>query len=239
MGKKRQPSDDLRKKAEQVLEEQIRQGKRKDDTEADAVRLVHELQVHQIELEMQNEELRTAQAELEASQSRYEDLYELAPIGYCTIRKDNMILEANLTVSNMLGIPRKTLLKHPFTNYIHKEDQDIYYHHQVHLFDSGEPQTCDLRILKKDSNPFWVQLRGAIGQYFSSDEEKMHSEPVCFVVISDITARKEAIETLKNKIGELTAFQRFSVGRELKMIELKKEIDELLRQAGEPTRYNY
>ena len=65
---------------------------------------IHELHVHQIELEMQNEELRRAQAELDAARSRYFDLYDLAPVGYCTISEKGLILEANLTAATMLGV---------------------------------------------------------------------------------------------------------------------------------------
>ena len=99
-------------------------------TEADTQRLVHELQVHQIELEMQNEELRRAQVELDAARARYFDLYDLAPVGYCTISEEGLILEANLTAATLLGVARGALVKQPITRFILKEDQDIYYLHR-------------------------------------------------------------------------------------------------------------
>ncbi len=79
---------------------------------------LHELQVHQIELEMQNEELRRAQRELEASQARYFDLYDLAPVGYCTLSEQGLILEVNLTAATLLGVTRSTLVKQPLTRFI-------------------------------------------------------------------------------------------------------------------------
>ena len=84
----------------------------------ETLRLVHELQVHQVELEMQNEELRRAQEELEASRARYFDLYDLAPVGYFTVSEQGTILEANLTAATLLGIERGTLLAQPLTRFV-------------------------------------------------------------------------------------------------------------------------
>jgi PAS domain-containing protein len=95
-------SIDLRKRAEELLHKELENIQ--NTVEEDTQKLIHELQVYQIELEMQNEELRKAQAELEESRSKYFDLYELAPIGYFTLDKKGLILEANLTGANLLGV---------------------------------------------------------------------------------------------------------------------------------------
>src|SRR5579863_8611523 len=92
-----------------------------------ARRALHELRVHQIELEMQNEELRRTQEELEASRARYFDLYDLAPVGYFTLSEQGLILEANLTAAKLLGVPRGTLVKQPLSRFVLREDQDTYY----------------------------------------------------------------------------------------------------------------
>ncbi|MBI5591304.1 MAG: PAS domain-containing protein [Deltaproteobacteria bacterium] len=92
--------------------------------------MLHELRVHQIELELQNEELRIAQAELDIIRARYFDLYNLVPVGYFTISAEGLILEANLTAATLLGVVRGTLVKQPIFRFIHKEDQDIYYLHR-------------------------------------------------------------------------------------------------------------
>lgn len=120
-------------------------------------RVLHELSVHQIELEMQNEELRTAQAELSVARARYFDLYDLAPVGYCTISEEGLILEANLTAASLLDVVRGTLVKQPISRFILKGDQDIYYLYQKQLFDShsassgqaGAIRACELRMVKK------------------------------------------------------------------------------------------
>lgn len=151
---------------------------------------LHELRVHQIELEMQNEELRAAQAALDALRERYFDLYDLAPVGYITLSEQGLILEANLTFAGLLGMARGELVRQPLSRFILKEDQDIYYLHRKQIFESGEPQACDLRMVKKDGTRFWAHLSVTAAQ----DGE---GAPVCRVVISDITARKQAEEVLR------------------------------------------
>ncbi len=123
--------------------------------------LLHELRVHQIELEMQNEELRAAQVELETSRARFIDLYDLAPVGYVTISKTGMILEANLTIAALLGVARGMLVGQMLTRFILPEDQDIYYQHHKQLFETGQPQVCELRLLRSNSPPFWARLEAA------------------------------------------------------------------------------
>jgi len=85
--------------------------------------LVHELRVHQIELEMQNEKLRRAQEEVEDARARYFDLYDLAPIGHFTLSEAGLILEVNLTAANMLGVARSALVRRRLTSFILPEDR--------------------------------------------------------------------------------------------------------------------
>ena len=113
-------------------------------TPEEARRTLHELQVHQIELEMQNEELRRAQAELNATRARYFDLYDLAPVGYCTLSEKGLILEANLTAATILGVARGVLVNKPITRFILKDDQDIYYLYRKQLLETGVTQTCEI-----------------------------------------------------------------------------------------------
>ena len=147
-------------------------------------RILHELRVHQIELEMQNEELRTSQVELEAARMRYFDLYEMAPVGYCTISEKGLILEANLTASIMLDVPRGSLVTQHFGRFILKEDHDTYYMYMKQLFKTQEEQTLELRMVKKDGTVFWAQLETLV----IHDDYSLPSE--YRIVLSDITGRK-------------------------------------------------
>ena len=90
-------------------------------------RTLHDLQVHHIELEMQNEELRRAQLELEASRARWFDLYDLAPVGYCTVNEAGLIRQANLCSASLLGRIAAALIGQPISRFIFAEDQDRYY----------------------------------------------------------------------------------------------------------------
>jgi PAS domain S-box-containing protein len=159
--------------------------------------MFHELRLHQIELEIQNEELRRIQAELEAAKDRYFDLYDLAPVGYLTVNEIGLIIEANLTAATQLSVTRNSLIQEPLTSFIVQEDQDIYYRHRKLLFETGAPQTCELRLLRKDGPSLWTLLQAVIAE----NGEK--GQPVCRVVITDIHERKQAEEKLTMAYAEL------------------------------------
>ncbi len=153
-------------------------------------RTLHELRVHQIELEMQNEELRRAQVELDAARARYFDLYDLAPVGYCTVSEEGLILEANLTAASLLGVARGAMVGQRLTSFILPADEDIYYLRRKQLFDTGAPQACELRMVKKDGTAFWAHLEATAA-------EDAAGAPVCRVVISDNPEHKRAEEALR------------------------------------------
>jgi diguanylate cyclase (GGDEF)-like protein/PAS domain S-box-containing protein len=190
--KKNPPADDaaLRRRAEERLQRRrtVGGGQR---AEAETARLVHELQVHQIELEMQNKELQRVQEELEESRAKYFGLYDLAPVGYLTLSAQGLILEANLTAANLLGITKSQLAKKAVTHFIAREDQDIYHLHCQKLFETRTPQVCELRMMGKGGASFWVQLDAILVGGAAS------GAPLCSVGMSDITARKQVEEELR------------------------------------------
>jgi len=158
--------------------------------------LLHELQVHQIELETQNEELRRIQVELDAERSRYFDLYDLAPVGYCTISDQGLIEEANLAAAGLLGVTRKSLAKKPISKYILQDDQDIYEQLKNQLFATGASQSCELRMVRQDRTSFWAHLAATV----AVDKD---GETVGRVVLSDVPERQRAVDRLRQE-------QRFS-----------------------------
>ncbi len=181
-----QDPTELRRSAEQQLaaKPEIIPG-----TPIDEKKLLHELQVHQIELEMLNQNLRDTLAELEILQARYFDLYDLAPVGYLTVSEQGLIQEANLTACNLLGLPRSSLIKQSLSSFILPDDQDNYYLYRKQLIATGEPQVAELRLVKQDGVKIWVRL-----------EANLAKEPegitVLRVVMSDITKSKQAEQAL-------------------------------------------
>ena len=110
-------------------------------------RLVHDLRVHQIELEIQNEHLRQLEIKQELSSKRYFELYDLAPVGYCTLDELGIIKESNLSASTSLGLERKKLINQSITNFIIKQDQDIFYFFKKMLFETEKSENFELRMV--------------------------------------------------------------------------------------------
>ncbi|MFA7279339.1 MAG: PAS domain S-box protein [Sterolibacterium sp.] len=187
----RRPSAlELRQSAEVRLAQQAPQAF---PEEVDAQRLLHELQVHQIELEMQNRSLQLSQLELESERARYSDLYDLAPVGYCTLSEQGLILQANRKAADLLGMSQHALVNQPITRFIHRDDQDRYYQHCSQLKASGESQACELRMVRLvcgEALPFWVHLE-------SSVDKVTHGKVFSRITLNDISARKQAEESLK------------------------------------------
>ncbi len=157
----------------------------------DSHKLVHELRVHQIELEMQNDELRCAQEELAASRERYFELYDLAPVGYFTVSENGLITETNLKGASLLGADRKELFKKPLACFVFPADLDIYHKHVKSLFEGGSQQVFELRMQRHDKTPFWARFEAGRAA------DRTSGETVCRIVISDITANKTAEAEIK------------------------------------------
>ena len=153
--------------------------------------LLHELQVHQIDLEMQNEELRRVQEELEISRTRYFELYDMAPVGYCTMSEKGLILEANLKFANLLCVSKDTLSEQPFSRFILPEDQDIYYRFRQHLLDTERLQACELRLFRTGRELFWGRLEAI-------ENRDMEGKPFYRLVLTDISGRKRLEEEIQN-----------------------------------------
>ncbi len=191
-------SDDpaeLRRRAETRLTEQQKGHRSKAGdprSEADSVRLLHELEVHQIELEMQNEELEEARDQREALLEKYTDLYDFAPVGYLTLDHEGVIREANLAGTSMLGVARSELVKQRFGRFVSPADRPVFDVFLKRIFESGAGEECDLRLLVEDKRPVDVRMKANV----------FESEQTCRVAMTDITERKraEADRLILNKL---------------------------------------
>ena len=152
--------------------------------------LVHELDTYQVELELQNEDLRKAQQDLEKSHRRISDLYDFAPVGHLTINDTGFIVEANLTIADMLGFTRGALLKQPLSKFIKGADQDIHYSCRKKLLESKSPQSCELRMKKSDGSEFYAQLKNATLEDIDGTSGQFR------LTIADISSQKSVEEAL-------------------------------------------
>ena len=152
--------------------------------------LMHDLQVHQVELQLQNEELRRAQLALELSHARYFDLYDLAPVGYLTVAASGLIVEANLSAATFLGMARSALVKLPLSRFIVKAHQDIFYQCRRQLLETGQAQSCELQVLQSDGVMLWVR-------FIVSAMQDGSDTPALRVILTDISERKRLDEALR------------------------------------------
>jgi PAS domain S-box-containing protein len=190
----------LREQAELIVREKVTLTTQNLETMSLAAmrELAHELQVHQIELEMQNEELRKTQLELEEARARYFDLYDLAPVSYCTVNEMGIILEANLATAELLGEARRVLLGQRISRYILKEYQDSYYLCRKLLLTRGERQSCELHMVKADGAAFWVNLT-------ISSATTSTGETVQRLVLTDISNAKIMALAMRESESRLRA----------------------------------
>ncbi|MDP2338791.1 MAG: PAS domain-containing sensor histidine kinase [Bacteroidota bacterium] len=179
------PKAELRRFAEEKWHQHAQIGKELSQQEPE--RLIHELEVHQIELEMQNEELRMALQALHESHEIYVDLYDLAPVGYMTLTETGIICRSNLTAAKLLGVERTQMENKMFFRFICNEDQDLYYLNHNRLITSGERQQFDCRLKRNDQTSFWAHITSVLSW----------KKDGCFVnrvIISDISEQKYAEE---------------------------------------------
>jgi len=164
--------------------------------------LLHELQVHQTELAMQNAELRRVQLDLETSRDRYSDLYNFAPAGYCTLNRKGRILEANQTLAALLGVEKKKLIKEMLSHFVAREEQDRYFLHRQRVFESQEPHDSEVRLVKQGGESIFVRLESKISP---NDENQL------MVLLIDITRQRE----LQHRLLEQRELERKKIARDL------------------------
>jgi len=188
--------DSLRRKAEEKLRTQ--QERLKKLSARDVQELVHELGTHQIELEMQNEELRRARGELESSRTRYAQLYDFAPVGYFTIDAHGLIEGVNITGAHLLGIERGLLLKRPLVSLsTEAADRVILSRHYADVLQKKGNQTCEIKLKRKDGTVFYAQLQSVLVDNIDGADGSIHT------TIADISDRRRVEDALKKLYAEI------------------------------------
>jgi PAS domain S-box-containing protein len=186
----------LRRLAEERLSEKRksqRSGAGDQSTAEDTVRLLHELRVHQIELEMQNEQLQQARAKAETFLAQYTDLYEFAPAGYLTLDREGTIRLVNLTSVRLLGVERSRLVKRRFGQFVAESDRRVFSDFLEKVFASQAKESCEVTLPQEGSQPLVVRIEGTR----SADGQE------CRAVVLDITARKRAEEEIRKLNADL------------------------------------
>ncbi len=164
-----------------------------------AAELLHELQAHQIELTMQNEELHQAQSELEASRDRYLNLYEFAPVGYLTLRSDGLIEDANLTAATLLGTERKNLLLRRFTAQVIAEDQSRWLTLFLAMMQQDGTSSVEVTMQRGDGTAFQALLNCAT-------QKDGGGGTALLIALTDISerAQRERVDAFLSQAGSTT-----------------------------------
>jgi len=187
----------LRSKAEEQLRQEPKEPAESSPEEMLAA--LQELRVHQIELEMQNEQLRATQADLELARELYVELYDFAPVGYLTLSERGLVRAANLTSTRLLGIERARLLSRPFSGFVLRGDQDSFYLWLREVFGASTTHACELRLRGGQGPVRWARLEAVrAGQ---------GRERCCRLTLSDITERKRVEEILHERERLRLAFE--------------------------------
>ncbi len=223
---------DLRRRAEASMPPPNAAGADTLKTSAvDAKRLLHELQVHQIELEMQNAELQESRDRVEMLLEKYTDLYDFAPVGYLSLDENNRILEVNLTGAVLFGVERSRLIGQPLPRFVPRSDRLVLLEFLNLVFTGAGKQVGEVKFLKRDGTSFWADLHGATVPVPGPQK-------VCRVAFSDITAFKQAQEdqrrvealTVSNAQLEAEIVRRQAVETTLRESELRQR--QLLAKSG-------
>ena len=215
----------------------------------DPLRSVHELDVHQIELTLHNEDLRRTSLELEVSRDRYLDLYEFSPVGYFTFSREGRIMEVNLTGATLLGTPRNRLIGSDIGIYIAPEDRGGWKLHLASVvqsastpFGQGERDACDLKLQRTDGSVFHAHLESV--RLNRADQQDLTGAAgeisIIRTVMSDVSERvrgelamRQAHEELEVRVKKRTA-EMWETNQQLcQEIEVRR----LAEQHAEPQRH--
>lgn len=181
-------------------------------------RLVHELEMHQIELELQNEELRQARDEMETALERYTDLYDFAPVGYCTLDNEGGISEVNLTGATLLGVDRSRLIGRSFELFVSPESRQAFSMFLGQMFDNRQKIRMEVALTTKDGRSRWVLIEGLSCEFGRA----------CRFAIIDMTERKRAQDELAEKRRQCEELNKDLEARILQAVDELRQKDQMM-----------
>ena len=179
------PDSELRRRAEEKLSTKKEKAATTSSKNADIQRLVHELQVHQIELEMQNEELVRSKLELESTLSQYAELYAFAPVGYFTLTRDGSIRRVNLTGAKLLGLGLTDLIKRRFHVFISPQSRKSFSDFLDKVFTSKSRESCEVYLQKEGTDSQLVLIEG-VCEFQNGQGE------ICYAIVSEVSITKQS-----------------------------------------------
>jgi PAS domain S-box-containing protein len=202
--------------------------------------LVHELRVHQIELAIQNDEIKRVQLALEASRDEFEDLYDFSPVGYFTLTEKGLIIQANLTGANLLGKARPKLINMRFGHFVDPESEAQLYQHFLSVIKQGHKQACDLTLKRDDGSSFYARLESIRIDAPAEQSDVSDGAYVVRLAVSDIAERKRSEEQIKLNETRLQSLYEISQFR-AKTIQhfLDFTLDHAIRLTGSKVGYIY
>ena len=205
---------DLRCRAEMELSRSLKQS---GGVEADVEKLLHELQVHQIELELQNDELISATAQINFLLTEFSDLFDFAPIGYFTIGRDGVIKRANLTGASLFGAERAGLIGQAFRNFIGKESRRTFavLLSRLETMADGDSDSCEVAIPRAGRSPTFVQINAVVSEARQTYRMVAIDISECKDLESERIKQLRRIKDLSHKLVALQEMERHALGTEL------------------------
>lgn len=186
--------------------------------------LIEELRIHQIELELQNHELRRIQNELESARDGYSDLYEFSPVGYVTISDNGLILKANLTAASLLGVGKSWLISRSFFKFIFSEDQDLFYLHRKKVLESSGKESCDIRLIKQDGSWFHARLESTA---ITGDQNQPGQMRIFLIDATESKRLETELQYRQKQLEELVQQRTAELSRTNQA--LQREVEERVR----------
>jgi PAS domain S-box-containing protein len=201
--------------------------------EIELKRLVQELEVHQLELEMQNEELRQVQEALETSRNDYAELYDFAPAGYFSFDRQGLVRRVNLRGARLLGLERQCVLDKPMSLWIADADgRELFSKHCAEVLNREKDETCEIWLQRSDGIKFFAHLRSIAEDPAEGTHEAIRAMIVDVTEQIELkTALQNAHDSLEHKVTERTRLLLLANERLVQEIAVRKDTEESLRKA--------